>query len=1004
MEVTCHAHAGMAAVLADLIATSNDTLERVRSGDSKEQLRCLEWLAHTACWPVGRMVLRHGAPKPPMLNALDVLIHLASQDPSEVQARAVEALSWLAREPAFRAKIAASHMPLVIQLLSSQSAVVQASAAYVVMALGLDKHHNQQLVAQGAIPLLISMLSVPARGVQLAAARALVMLSVPWEHQQTIRRHNALPPLLDMLGSGDVEGKLAAAAVLINIVNPYESLRQVLSKQAASAETPSIYDAIAALLHIRRHLEELHRGRDEVLQPYKGAGSSQYRDRLARFIAKLLEAADTAWPHRASLKASRGQDHWQRDLAGQLLQTVTIAEMVKMLTDGQADSKLMAAAAISVVAWDRSAAEQIIGEQGIECLTALLPISKPSQASQQDQAGEQMEAGMDGQAGSQHAADDQLENSKQNGAGMRSPQLESTACRALQRLARFSSAVRQSLTSQTGLASLTELLQSPIQAWIDAALLVLACASPRHDDNAHGSHVSKLAEASIPALVQRLESADNADVWAALSVLASLAGALNASQLLANEAGLKALVAGMQCLPPSEAHMGPAEAQELALSMLLPLAWQPEILSLRDVQGSGLLDALESVLLTSRPGATELKPSTSSSRSGMYRPAPILPKLAAEVLAGLARADIARQHILDKKLLPVMIQVLLPEHVLRSRYANADSKEPQQMRGSPAASNGAPAVTNVSAGGASAEEPNAAAAGARAPATQTDYLRASLAPAAAEMIRLGQGLLKARKHPSTEQCIMQLAIVIACCPEAGRPYMPREDHELHQRGARHMVSTHMLGVHHLLCMLSDPQGAAPEYERSVHGSHHGDGNSTQARAEQRNSQLKEDIFRACSEGIHWLPMLDHATLSDLIGLLSSPFQEYPEPQQVAARQLSLQAADAGTACEIAQQGGLLPLQAVAHLPDSPAQGDAAIALSFVLAALNSRVPNAYFKACDAASVKVVIAAAGSDHGSDCGKRQGSAVAALNSPTFHSDCSGCSAQSHRHAGTGPGCRV
>ena len=195
------------------------------------------------------------------------------------------------------------------------------------------------------------------------------------------------------------------------------------------------------------------------------------------------------------------------------------------------------------------------------------------------------------------------------------------------------------------------------------------------------------------------------------------------------------------------------------------------------------------------------------------------------------------------------------------------------------------------------------------------------------------------KHPSLEQCILQMALMIALHPELPMPHkhIPTR-HAQYQTKMDGLLFTQLPGLCYLLHMLSAPK--LPE-------------NFT----ENQLGQL-EDIVPGMSRNLNRIGCsgfeVSSIELLDLIADLQ-PSAE-PNKQKTAAMGLRLLAANPCIAIQIAKLDGLPPLQLLVQTRISPANLQAAMAVSLIIASINERVTQC-MRGCDELSLEMVIAAA-----------------------------------------------
>ncbi len=645
-QISCnHWCAGMANIAVNDIDEIAQEIEDIQSQDTGKQLRGLEWICWRASYYLGRKALLHVHSVHQNACLLDVLIRLASQPPSEIQARAAQCLSWLPRHPDFREKLAESHMPWVVSLLKSPLPIVQYSAAMMIMGMAIGKTNecSRRLVRLGAIPALAEVLSSPSHWAQLAAGYALQMLCAAWENREAIMRHGCFTPLTAMLhqqtGSGQ-QARIAAAVLIAAIPGPNRSLQHLLTSDDA---LPCL-DGLLSLL-ITTTLDRFggHPIYGSPGPPPVGIGSPAFQDKLADLISHMLQAMGKGWHPHAGEPTAR---QWLQQVSKHILTGMVLSNMIMMLRSDQPPMNLVALSAVSHVARCKSTAQEIIREDGLPAMVALLSSDEP--------------------------------------------RIQRAACQALQRMA-ASCNISDALIAGKALPVLQQMLNSPTAICTDAAQLLHAAACSATQQQA----LREMAEISISALTDRCHSTDPADVWIALQALGSLSGAPNFAKLLADADGLRALKAGLLCELPRRISRRPEAAKECALRMLVAVAWHAEPITQEALASCDLLGCLIQRLKRSQrehghAHHVNVHHATSTCAS--------IPRLAAEVLTGLSRRGTSRAHIAKAGLLPMLMGLLLPhvalQHRLDDRKVNAPQAYPLSA-GAPATS--APASRPASA-------------------------------------------------------------------------------------------------------------------------------------------------------------------------------------------------------------------------------------------------------------------------------------------------------------------
>ncbi len=195
------------------------------------------------------------------------------------------------------------------------------------------------------------------------------------------------------------------------------------------------------------------------------------------------------------------------------------------------------------------------------------------------------------------------------------------------------------------------------------------------------------------------------------------------------------------------------------------------------------------------------------------------------------------------------------------------------------------------------------------------------------------------KHPSLEQCILQMALIIALHPESSMPHkhIPTRNAQ-YQTKLDRLLITQLPGLCYLLHMLSTPK--LPE-----------------TFTENQLDQL-EDIVPGISRNLDRIGCSSYEVsnneLLDLIADLKPSAER--DKQKTAAVGVRLLAANPCIAIRIATLDGLPPLQLLAQTPITPASLQAAMAVSLIIASINERVAQC-MRACDELSLDMVIAAA-----------------------------------------------
>ena len=611
-------------------------IQDIQSQDTAKQLRGLEWICWRASYYLGRKALLHVHAVHPNACLLDVLICLASQPPSETQARAAQCLSWLPRHPDFRERLAESHMPWVVSLLNSPLPMVQYSAAMMIMGMAMGKTNecSLRLVQLGAIPGLAKLLSSPSHRAQLAAGYALQMLCATWENRKGIMRHGCFTPLTAMLhqqSSSGQQARIAAAVLIAAIPGPNASLQHLLASDDA---LPCLDGLLSILITTTLGRFGGHPIYGWPEPPQEGIGSQAFQDKLADLISHMLQAMGKGWHSHAGEPTAR---HWLQQVSERVLISMGLPYMMEMLRSDQPPMHLVALSAVSHVARRKTGAEEIIEKDGLPPMVALLSSEEP--------------------------------------------RIQRAACQALQRMAAYCN-ISHALITGEALPVLQQTLNSPTAICTDAAGLLHAAACSATLPQA----LHQMAEISISALTQRCHSTDPADVWIALRALGSPSGASNFAKLLADANGLRALKAGMLCELPRRISRRPEAAKECALRMLVAVAWHADPITQEALASCDLLGCLIQMLKRSQrehghAHHVNVHHATSICAS--------IPRLVAEVLTGLTRTATSRAHIAKAGLLPMLMGLLLPHVALQHRLDDQKVSGPQAYpipAGTPASS------------------------------------------------------------------------------------------------------------------------------------------------------------------------------------------------------------------------------------------------------------------------------------------------------------------------------
>jgi hypothetical protein len=169
----------------------------------------------------------------PLPVALPLLVELLESQPAALQAHAAKVLGVIGRDRVAEVVLAGA-MPLLVGMLKSESAgSVQCAAALALCRLASGSTQGQmEVVAAGAAPLLVSLLTSHSEPVQEQAAMALEAVmrndaGNPWQAGMTaVTVAGAVPLLVGLLQSPSAAVQEGAARALhaVGQSNPYEVL------------------------------------------------------------------------------------------------------------------------------------------------------------------------------------------------------------------------------------------------------------------------------------------------------------------------------------------------------------------------------------------------------------------------------------------------------------------------------------------------------------------------------------------------------------------------------------------------------------------------------------------------------------------------------------------------------------------------------------------------------------------------------------------------------------